>query len=199
MRGVNLALFDFDYDLTWAAFFLNAREKVYGRYGGRDADSAEGQVSLEGLRYAMQSALATHRRDPDARPASPLGRRTVEQFRSIARLPSGSCVHCHQVYDLRREDRQADGSWRLDDVWVYPRPENVGLTLDVDQGDRVQCVTGGSPAERAGLRAGDVLASVNGLPVASIADVQYGLHRAPLRREIAVVWSRDGTRQSASR
>src|SRR5215831_4943132 len=186
MRGVNLALFDFDYDLTWAAFFLNAHEKVYGRYGGRDANSAGGQVSLKGLRYAMQSALAAHRRNPDARPASPPGRRTVEQFRSVARLPSGSCVHCHQVYDLRREDRQADGSWRLDDVWVYPQPENVGLTLDVDQGDRVQRVIAPSPAARAGLQAGDVLTSVNGVSIASIADVQYGLHRAPSRGEIAV-------------
>jgi membrane-associated protease RseP (regulator of RpoE activity) len=198
MRGVNLALFDFDYDLTWAAFFLNAHEKVYGRYSGRDADSAEGQVSLAGLRHAMQSALAEHRRDPDPRPTSLPARRTVTQFRSMARLPSGSCVHCHQVYDLRREDRQADGSWRLEDVWVYPRPENVGLTLDVDQGDRVQRVSAGSPAARAGLQGGDVLASVNGVPVASIADVQYGLHRAPSRGEVSVVWSRDGKRQSAS-
>ena len=36
MRGVNLNVFDFDYDMTWAALFLNAQEKVLGRYGSRD-------------------------------------------------------------------------------------------------------------------------------------------------------------------
>ena len=198
MRGVNLALFDFDYDLTWMGFFLNANERVYGRYGARDAESADGRVSLAGLRYAMRAALETHRRDPDARPSSPPRRRTVEQFRSFARLPSGACVHCHQVYDLRREDRQADGSWRLEDVWVYPQPENVGLTLDVDRGDRIKHVTEDSLAARAGLRAGAVLTSVNGLPIASIADMQYALHNAPASGQVPVVWSRDGKRQTAS-
>jgi len=198
MRGVNLALFDFDYDLTWMGFFLNAHEKVYGRYGTRAAESAEGRMSLTGLRYAMQSALAAHRRDPDARPSSPPRRRTVEQFRSLARLPSGACVHCHQVYDLRREDRQADGTWRLDDVWVYPQPENVGLTLDVDRGDHIKAVAEDLPAARAGLRTGDVLTRFNGLPIASIADVQYALHRAPASGQVPVVWSRDGKRRTAS-
>jgi serine protease Do len=198
MRGVNLALFDFDYDLTWMGFFLNANEKVYGRYGARAAESADGRVSLAGLRYAMRAALETHRRDPDARPSSPPRRRTVEQFRSFARFPSGACVHCHQVYDLRREDRQADGSWRLEDVWVYPQPENVGLTLDVDRGGRIKHVTEDSPAARAGLRAGAVLTRVNGLPIASIADLQYALHIAPASGQVPVAWSRDGKRQTAS-
>jgi serine protease Do len=197
MRGVNLAVFDFDYDLTWAGFFLNAHEKVYGRYGSRDAESAEGRVSLAGLRHAMQSALERHRKAPDARPAALPKARTVEQLASFRRLPSGSCVHCHQVYDLRREDRQADGSWRIEDLWVYPFPENVGLTLDVDRGDRVKQVARDSAAARAGLRPGDLLGSVNGMSVASIADVQYALHRAPARGEVIVVWARGGKRHSA--
>ena len=57
LRGLNLALFDFDYDLTWVAFFVNAQEVVYGRYGSRDADSPDGRNSLKGLRHAMQAAL----------------------------------------------------------------------------------------------------------------------------------------------
>jgi hypothetical protein len=30
LRGVNLDIFDFDYDLTWMAFFLSADERVLG-------------------------------------------------------------------------------------------------------------------------------------------------------------------------
>jgi hypothetical protein len=37
ITGVDLNVFDFDYDLTFAVFFLNAQGKVLGRYGGRDA------------------------------------------------------------------------------------------------------------------------------------------------------------------
>src|SRR5262249_6329754 len=204
--GVNLDVFEFDYDLTWAGFFLSADEKVYGRYGSRDADSADSRVSLQGLRYAMLSALERHRRDSEARPPPPppppppsarTGRQTVEQCRSTRRLPDNACVHCHQVYDLRREDKQAAGTWSLADVWVYPLPENVGLTLDVDRGDRVKAVAADSAAARAGLRAGDRLLSLGGLPVASIADAQYGLHRAPARRRVAVRWERSGAEHSA--
>ena len=191
MRDVNLAVFDFDFDLTWAGFFLNAHECVYGRYGSRDANSADSQVSLAGLRHAMQAALDRHRRDPDARPVA-AAKYTVARYQSLKRLPPGSCVHCHQVSDLRRQDRLAEGSWRRADVWVYPQPENVGLTLDVDQGDRVKKIAAGSAAARVGLLAGDVLKTVNGVAVASIADVQYGLQRAPARGEIALTWLRRG-------
>ena len=41
ISGADLNVFDFDYDLTWAAFFLNADETVYGRFGGRDAESPD--------------------------------------------------------------------------------------------------------------------------------------------------------------
>ena len=52
MRGVDLDVFDFDYDLTWMAFFLSADGKVYSRYGGRSPDSASQYLSRAGLRHA---------------------------------------------------------------------------------------------------------------------------------------------------
>ena len=61
MRGVNLNVFDFDYDLTWAAFLMNAEEKIYGRFGGRDPDSPDRYLTLAGLKYALRAALAAHR------------------------------------------------------------------------------------------------------------------------------------------
>jgi len=189
MRGVDLDLFDFDYDLTWMGFFLHPDGIVYGRYGGRDAASADGRVSLAGLRYALEAALTRHRRReiplPPPKSKTP---RTVEQYSATRRLPERACIHCHQVYDLRRESMQAEGKWRLDELWVYPLPENIGLTLDIDRGDRVARVAADSPAARAGIQAGDRLLTIDNRAIASFADAQYALHRAPARGTITVAW-----------
>jgi serine protease Do len=193
ISGSDLNLFEFDYDLNFMVFFLNANEKIYGRYGGRDGKSAEGKLSLAGLRYALKAALDAHRKEPGDAP-SPPGRKPlyVDDYPGAKRLRKGTCIHCHQVYEFRREFEKNNGSWSKDSIWRFPLPENVGLTLDNDQGDRVQGVTRGSPAERVGLKAGDVLESLNGYRVSSFGDAQYALHRAPVRGEISVIWKRDG-------
>jgi serine protease Do len=193
MRRVDLDLFDFDYDLTWMAFFVSAEEKVYGRYGGRDAESPDSRVSLAGLRRALEAALASHRRDGPGQPR-PREREanTVDRLAAAKRLPDKACVHCHQVYDFRREEMQKAGRWRKEELWVYPQPGNVGLTLDVDHGHLVTKVADGSAAARLGLRAGDRITRVGDVPAVSLADVQYGLHRAPPSGEVAVTWLHDG-------
>ncbi len=194
MRGVDLDLFDFDYDLTWMGFFLDANGTIHGRYGGRDAASAESRVSLRGLRYALEAALERHRQarlrctqtgEGEEKEKQP---RTVERYPAVRRLPERACIHCHQVYDLRRESLQAKGKWRLDDLWVYPLPENIGLTLECDRGDFVSRVAADSPAHRIGVRAGDRLREVNGESISSFADLQYVLHRAPAKGTLALSW-----------
>jgi serine protease Do len=192
MRGVDLDLFDFDYDLTWMGFFLHPDGTIYGRYGGRDADSADSRLSLAGLRYALEAALARHRRtDFQSDPAKTKPPRTVEQYPAARRFPERACIHCHQIYDLRRESLQAAGKWKLDELWVYPLPENIGLTLDVDRGDRIAHVVADSPAARAGLQAGDRLLTIDNRSIASFADVQYALHRAPARGTLTLAWQHE--------
>jgi serine protease Do len=193
MRGVNLDVFAFDYDLTWAGFFLGADEAVYGRYGGRDAESADKYLTLPGLKHAMRAALAAHRKSAKEKaPSETKPARTVEQYPAAKKLRADVCIHCHQVYDFRREEMRAAKKWSLDEVWVYPLPRNVGLTLDPDRGDRIKSVLAKSAAERAGLRAGDTLKALNGVSVASFADAQHALHLAPASGRIAVAWERDG-------
>ncbi|MBI3944291.1 MAG: PDZ domain-containing protein [Armatimonadetes bacterium] len=190
---MNLNVFDFDYDLTWMSFFTNANEHIYGRYGGRDTGDAEAHLSLAGLKQALRRALEAHRRDPDGKPSRASGpASTPEQYPAARRLKAGACIHCHQVNDFRREALKVAGNWRLENVWVYPPPENVGISLDRDQGDRVAAVAANSPAGRIGLRAGDRLQSLNGQPVASFADAQYALHRAPVGGAIPISWQRAG-------
>jgi hypothetical protein len=196
MRGVNLDLFDFDYDLTWMGFFLSADETVLGRYGGRDAESADGRVSLGGLRYAMQAALARHQLGQLTSPLPKRPLRAAEQLSAAVRLPEKACIHCHQVYDLRRESLQAAGKWTIEELWVYPLPENVGLTLETERGNVVAQVAPDSPAERVGLRKADRLRTLNGISVASFGDVQYALHRAPALGRVPLTWLRSGQEMS---
>jgi serine protease Do len=188
--GADLNVFDFDYDLTWAAFFLSADGKVYGRYGGRDARSAEDRISLAGLHYAMQAALAAHAANASARPTRQLPPRRVEDYPAAKRLFGNQCIHCHQVHELIRQSQNAAGTWRREDLWIYPLPDNVGLVLEVDRGNHVRAVPAHSPADQAGVRPGDVLVTLNHLPVASFADAQYALHRAPAKGPIPLAWKR---------
>lgn len=189
---MDLHIFDFDYDLTWAGFFLNADEKIYGRFGGRDASSAEKLLSLAGLHYAMKAALATHEnaREAGGSPSSKEKPLRAEEYPAAKQLKAGQCIHCHQVNEFKRDLLISSGAWSRDMVWIYPLPENVGINLEVDQGDRIRAVTKNSSADRLGLQAGDKLELVNELPVAAFADVQYALHRAPASGKIALSWRR---------
>jgi serine protease Do len=200
MRGVDLHRFDFDYDLTWMSFFMNDQERIYGRYGGRDAGPADRYLTLKSLKHAMRSALAAYRRDPRA-PASPLaaaadpsvaGFRSVEQFPAAQRLREGACIHCHQVYEFQRQALQAADRWSKERIWVYPLPKNVGLDLDPDEQDRIQAVAPGSPADRCGLLAEDRLRAVSGTAIASLGDLQYALHSAPAVGQVPIAWQRGG-------
>ena len=196
---MNLNVFDFDYDLTWFGFFMNADEKVYGRYGGREDANPDRYLTLAGLKHAMRAALDAHRRDPrGGSPAAAKPALTAEQYPAAGRLKTGACIHCHQVNNFRREALREAGKWKLDNVWVFPPPGNLGLSLDPEQGDRVRTVRPGSPADQAGLRAGDRLKSLGETPVASYADAQYALQRAPAAGSLPVQWVREGREQSGT-
>ena len=140
----------------------------------------------------MRRALEMHRNRPkDAkppeRPKKPL---RAEDYPAAKRLRRNECIHCHQVNEFRREARQASGEWKREDVWVYPLPENVGITLDVDRCNAIKAVAADSPAAKVGVRPGDVLRKLNGLPVVSFADAQFALNKAPAKGEIPVEWLR---------
>lgn len=138
----------------------------------------------------MQAALETHRAKP---PAPARGKPVLaEQYAAAQKVRKGECIHCHQVWEFRRHDLKTAGALKREDLWVYPLPENLGVALAVEQGNKVRSVAAGSAADKAGLRAGDVLLTLNGRPVHSFADAQYALHRAPDQGAIPLRWLRDG-------
>ncbi len=184
---LDLNLFEFDYDLTFVAFFLDGEGRVYSRYGGRDAESPDGRQSLDGLNYTMQSVLRMHARE--SKTFAPKSQESPKFVRDVAGGRGGrDCMHCHQVKEAVESRLQRAGKWERDLIWRYPPPENIGLELEVDRGDTVKAVRAVSPAADAGLRAGDVLRRLNGVPVHSMADVQFGLDRAPASGSVEVVW-----------
>ena len=199
MRGLDLGLFDFDYDLTWAALMFDQHGNVLGRFGGRDADTPGKYHSLRGLRYSLEQAWQRFERGgeqpPRRRPVTS-GRR-IEEYAGAQRFSAKACFHCHNVHEFRREEQQAAGIWQKDYVWVYPEPASLGLTMEIDQGNKVRDVRTGSPAATAGLQRGDVLRTVHDDAVASVADMQYALHRAPALGTIAVRWRRGGQEHEA--
>ena len=166
---------------------------MLGRYGARDATDAETLLSLKGLRYAMESALANHRRQRNSteRPATDEQRRTPLRIRNLAASREvNGCIHCHDVNEILRADAQERGVWKQSDLFRYPPTENVGFSLSVDRGDDVTRVVPDSPAAKAGLRAGDIITTIGGHGVRSIADAQFALDKAPQQGPVLVVWRR---------
>lgn len=187
MRGVDLSLFEFDYDLAWFAFFLNADGAVLGRFGGRDADTPGKYQTLPALRHSLETALALHKSGKVKTP-SPRKPIRAEDYPAAAKRADNACIHCHHVHEFRRDLLQSQGRWNVNEVFVYPQPENIGLTLDLNQGNRVHGVAPDSSAAKLGITAKDVVRRIHGVPIASSADVQYALDKAPRNGEVEIVW-----------
>jgi predicted metalloprotease with PDZ domain len=213
MNGVDLARFEFDYDTTWHAFFLDPGLNVYSRYGGRDEEAADGRQSKESLLTTMREVLEVHERrkaraavlpfllrdgqgegrDDDVHPA-PAKRSIPEDIPLLKRGHQG-CVHCHQVQEYRMLQDFHDKKFSREQLFGYPLPENVGLGFDRAHGHRIEAVIPDSPAAKAGLAAGDVVTRVADVAVHSEQDFRWALHRAPGGEQpmVTVVRSANGS------
>ncbi len=207
-NSVDLNLFHFDYDLTFAAFFLNADKTLYGRYGTRSShDEAEKDVSIEGFAKAMEKALALHRAYPGNRTALEGKKAPYSEFAIPQDYPhlegrfqpwldfegkvAASCIHCHMVRDADRRYRRHQGSPLSDKaIYPWPMPQVLGLHLDPKEIATVGRVEEGSAAEAAGLRVDDQILTMAGQPIVSIADVQWVLHQAQEPSSIAMTLQR---------
>jgi serine protease Do len=197
MRGIDLRRFDFDFDLTWSAFFLDPDGRVLGRFGGRDAASPDTYLTLNGLKHAMAAHLEgwafAPKGDPPVKQTAD-GIDRPEDYPSAKRLKANGCIHCHQVREFQQDLQYERGTWRREMLWVYPLPESLGFRIDPEKQDRVATIQPASPAARAGLTEGSLLREVHGRRLISFADVQYALHCAPSEGRIPIRWF-DGQRE----
>ena len=196
-NGLDLSLFQFDTDQSFAVFMLNADRTVYGRFGTRSHRTEWiGDVSLQGLAEALKGALELHAAYPGNKDALAGKTGPKSLFDRPELLPSlrekftssidysgevaKSCIHCHQIGDAQREYYRSRGETIPDDLLnPYPHPKSIGLIFDPDQKATVKAIRSDSISSAAGLTAGDQIVSLNGQPILSIADVQWVLHSAP--------------------
>ncbi len=183
---LDLSLFEFDYDLTMMIFFMNADEKMYARYGGRDAKNADDRQSLEGLRYTMLSVLTMHEREDKE-----FALRTPDAPKSARTGGGKGCMHCHHVRERLNDNLKRNGQWTREMFYRYPLPENVGIELEVNRGNIVKSVKDKSPADAVGLKPGDLVKRINGVPIHSFGDAQFALDHAPKIGAIDIAWQRN--------
>ena len=205
MGGVDLSMFQFDPFLSWSLFFVNADKTIYGRFGRahpstkRNKKDSNPNHTLDGMKAALRKALDVHAayvKDPKKLAAALAGKTgPVPRWKFAEKTPAAlkygrlkrvadgeeaGCVHCHEVHRTAIDSMYMTKK-RLPDnmLWMYPRPHLLGLTMDNRRCASVVRVTAESVAAKAGLRAGDDLATLNGQPLVSIADLQWVLHNFP--------------------
>lgn len=196
-NGLDLSLFQFDTDQSFAVFFMNADKTIYGRFGTRSHRTEwVGDVSLKGFAEALKGALELHagypnnksillaKTGPKPRYASPeLFPSLKDKFTSKLNYEGDvvkSCIHCHQIGDAVRDELRTNGDAFPETILnPYPHPKILGLIFDAQKRATLKDVAADSIAAKAGLKKGDEISSLNGQPLLSIADAQWVLHHLP--------------------
>ena len=205
MNGVNINLFQFEYDLTFMAFFMDSNDRFYARYGGRDDFDAETCLTKESLVRVMRQVLELHRAgkvqtgryEPTGTPA-----RTPEDIPPmnavIAKRKENKCIHCHDVKVTELRHLQSLDKFAREMVFTYPMASAVGLEMDSREQNRVRAVTPDSPAARAALRPGDSIVSADGQRVLTQADLARVLELTPKQAKLPLELRRDGKSAAAT-
>ena len=135
MKGVDLSQFQFDYDLSWAAMFINADGTVYGRYGTQSAAGADAYNSVESLEKTMYRVLSTHANYSTYKKYLTDKRGKPKPYKTALQMPGLSqerkekfqllterknCIHCHNIHDAENNQLKLTGKWSNDALWRYP-------------------------------------------------------------------------------
>jgi hypothetical protein len=216
-NGLDLSLFQFDTDQSFAVFLLNAEGAVYGRFGTRShRKNWVGDVSVDGMAKAMQGALVLHKDYPNNKAELALKRGPTPEFARPELFPNlkdkyqatldykgkveKSCIHCHQIGDATR-DLAFSRKQKLPEtvLFPYPHPKAIGLIFDPKEMATVLSVEPGSSAEKSGFKSGDVIRKLGGQSLLSIADVQWVLNAAsPDGAELKADIARAGKMEQAT-
>ncbi len=208
-NGMDLSLFQFDYDLTFAAFFMNADKTIYGRFGTRaEFENAAKDISIEGFKQALEAALTLHEEYPEnkavlaAKTGPEPEKKTPEAFPALLRYASTldfnsrinqQCIHCHQIGEAQRELHWYDRKPIPDEIlYPFPMPDVLGLHFSPKHRAKISKIESGSSAEKDGFRRADEILTLDGQPIISIADVQWVLHRSSENTTLPATVDRHG-------
>lgn len=198
--GMDLSLFQFNWQTSWMVFLMNADKTIYGRYG------CSGGSTVAGLSKALEKALGFHKEYPKNKeefagkigPTPPW--KTPEEMPTIkgqgktreARNSRG-CIHCHNIHEgyvasSQREGKPLPARFKF----PYPTASQVGLSLDLGTCATLKAVKPGTPAEQSEFQAGDTILRLAGQPILSVADVQWVLFTADDAATIPAIVDRGG-------
>ena len=208
-NALDLAKFQFDYDLSFSVLFFNGDGTIYGRYGSWRHQREAQNTTIAGYQRALDGALALHRNYPVNQLTLAGKQGGAMPFKTPVEIPLlaskyksdldwegkvvPSCVHCHQVGDAIRASYREQGK-PIPAAWIYPMPapETLGFSLAADEVARLVSVDAGSIAQEAGLKTGDEILMLAGQPLISTADVSWALHRAPESGVLSAMIKRGG-------
>ena len=168
-NAIDLALFQFDYDLSFSTLFFNGDGTIYGRYGSwthqknaQDTDTASFRRALDARWRSTAATRQTSRRWPGSKACRSIQNAGGDADARGKYQPeldwqgrSWRAVHCHQVGDAFRASFRERGEAIPEWIYPQPAPETIGLTLAPDQIARVEAVLRDrSPSRRvrAGMR-----------------------------------------------
>ncbi|MEW4561118.1 Trx7/PDZ domain-containing (seleno)protein [Bremerella sp. JC770] len=209
-NGLDLDLFQYDYDQSFAVFLMNADKTIYGRFGTRSHRTDwTSDVSIEGLTKALDAGLKLHANYPNNKAYFAGKHGDKPLYASPEKFPSlkdkyndtlnyegdvvKSCIHCHQIGDAQKALFRDQGKAIPDEfLFPYPHPKTIGMVLAPTELNLLKEVIADSPAAKAGLQPGDRVFSLNGQVILSIADIQWVLHHAKDQDVIQADIFRDG-------
>jgi len=116
----------------------------------------------------------------------------------IAKRKESKCIHCHDVKVARLRHLQSLRRFQREMVFTYPTPANLGINVHPEEQNKVQSVKVGSPAARAGIRAGDVLLSADGQRLLTLADFSRVLELTPKENALPLAFRRAGNVMKAT-
>ena len=196
MDDVDIGLFERDWNNAIYFFLLNADEKIYMRYGGRDSASPDTYNNIDSLEAALRQGLELHGQYLAGElklPERPKPRFPREIPLLVERtFARGACVECHLIGDFQNMQRERDGTLdKLTHLYRSPDIKTLGIELDVTKGLIVKEAHGA--AETAGMRPGDRIAVWNGGRVWTFGDVQYQYDKVDRRaKELRIGVERAG-------
>lgn len=196
MDDVDIGLFERDWNNAIYFFLLNADEKIYMRYGGRDSSSPDTYNNVNSMELALRQGLELHRQYLAGElklPERPKPRFPREIPLLVERtFARGQCVECHLIGDFQNIQRERDGTLdKLTHLYRSPDIKTLGIELEASKGLVVGQARGA--AATAGMRTGDRIAVWNGVPVWTFGDVQYQYDKLDRRsKELRIRVLRDG-------
>lgn len=196
IESLDLKVFDFDFDLTFVVLFMDSDQRILSRYGGRCEQGPDARQSLDGLRYTMSSVLKEFRsaktRVAPRQIGKPFHIREIAPPRGL-----GRCIHCHQAKEVIYDNLNRKGKWNNELAFRYPLPENIGVKVEVDRSNVVEQIVAESSSEKAGLKVGDKIIELDGVPIHSAADIQFALDRAPKHGSLSILYETNAKQVSA--